>query len=186
MVSVRCKVAVQDKLDKLGLHYGTVDLGEIVFKKSITVQRHSKLQEELQQLGVELLDQHQGKVIEQIKAVIHKMVHQADSLPKVKNSEYISGQLKRDYTYLAISEATGVTIEQSIINHKIERVKELLLYDELNLTEIAHKLNYCSVSHLSGQFKKTTGLTPTSFKHSKHKMRHLWGVVIMQIIWTIA
>lgn len=175
MVSVRCKMAVQDKLDNLGLHYGTVDLGEIVFKKSITPQQHDKLKEELQQLGVELLDRNQGKVIAQIKEVILKMVHQADNLPKIKNSEYISQQLKRDYTYLAtlFSEATGVTIEQSIINHRVERVKELLLYDELNLTEIAHKLNYCSVSHLSGQFKKTTGLTPTFFKQLKHKMRHL-------------
>ncbi|MEJ7665222.1 MAG: AraC family transcriptional regulator [Hymenobacter sp.] len=159
-------MAVQDKLDKLGLHYGTVDLGEIVFKKSITPQQHDKLKEELQQLGVELLDRNQGKVIAQIKEAILKMVHQADNLPKMKNSEYISQQLKRDYTYLAtlFSEATGVTIEQSIINHRVERVKELLLYDELNLTEIAHKLNYCSVSHLSGQFKKTTGLTAHFFQ----------------------
>jgi AraC-like DNA-binding protein len=175
MVSVRCKTEVQDKLDKLGLHYGMVDLGEITFKESITAQQHDQLKDELQQLGVELLDQHQGKLIEQIKGVILKMVHHADSLPKIKNSEYLSQQLKRDYTYLAtlFSEATGVTIEQSIINHKIERVKELLLYDELNLTEIAHKLNYCSVAHLSGQFKKTTGLTPSFFKQMKHKMRHL-------------
>jgi AraC-like DNA-binding protein len=175
MVSVRCKTAVQDKLDKLGLHYGTVDLGEVVFKQSITSQQQDQLKDELQQLGVELLDQHQGKIIEQIKAAIMKMVHDADSLPKIKNSEYISQQLNRDYTYLAtlFSEATGVTIEQSIINHKIERVKELLLYDELTLTEIAHKLSYCSVAHLSGQFKKTTGLTPTFFKQLKHKMRHL-------------
>ncbi len=175
MVSVRCKAAVQDKLDKLGLHYGTVDLGEVVFKESITPQQQEQLKQELTQLGVELLDHHQGKIIEQVKAVIMKMVLQADSLPNMKNSEYISQQLKRDYTYLAnlFSEATGVTIEQSIITHKIERVKELLLYDELNLTEIAHKLNYCSVAHLSGQFKKTTGLTPSFFKQMKHKRRHL-------------
>lgn len=175
MVSVRCKMAVQDKLDQLGLHYGTVDLGEIVFRKSTTPQQHDKLKDELQQLGVELLDQKQGKLIEQIKDVILKMVHHADSLAKTKNYEYISQQLNRDYTYLAtlFSEATGVTIEQSIINHRVERVKELLLYDELNLTEIAHKLNYCSVAHLSGQFKKTTGLAPTFFKQMKHKRRHL-------------
>jgi AraC-like DNA-binding protein len=175
MVSVRCKMAVQDKLDKLGLYHGTVDLGELVFKKGITPQQQNQLKDELQQLGVELLDQSQGKVIEQIKAVIQKLVHHADSLPKIKNSEYISQQLNRDYKYLStlFSEATGVTIEQSIINHRVERVKELLLYDELNLTEIAHKLNYCSVAHLSGQFKKTTGLTPTFFKQLKHKMRHL-------------
>ncbi|WP_232341631.1 helix-turn-helix domain-containing protein [Hymenobacter ginkgonis] len=168
-------MAVQDKLDKLGLYHGTVDLGELVFKKGITPQQQDQLKEELQQLGVELLDQDQGKVIEQIKAVIQQLVHHADNLLKIKNSEYISQQLGRDYRYLStlFSEATGVTIEQSIINHRVERVKELLLYDELNLTEIAHKLNYCSVAHLSGQFKKTTGLTPTFFKQLKHKMRHL-------------
>ncbi|MGI4734101.1 MAG: helix-turn-helix domain-containing protein [Janthinobacterium lividum] len=168
-------MAVQDKLDKLGLYHGTVDLGELVFKKSITAPQLDQLKEELQQLGVELLDQSQGKLIEQIKAVILKMVLHADNLPKIKNSEYISQQLNYDYRYLStlFSEATGVTIEQSIINHRVERVKELLLYDELTLTEIAHKLDYCSVAHLSGQFKKTTGLTPTFFKQLKHKMRHL-------------
>jgi AraC-like DNA-binding protein len=175
MVSVRCKVAVQDKLDKLGLHYGKVNLGELVFKGSITPQQHEQLEDELQELGVELLGQNQGKVVEQIQKAIFKIVHQTDNLSKMKNSEYISQQLKRDYTHLAtlFSEATGVTIEQSIINHRVERVKELLLYDELNLTEIAHKLNYCSVSHLSVQFKKTTGLTPSFFKQLKHKTRHL-------------
>ena len=175
MVSVRCRLDVQDKLDKLGLHYGRVDLGEVEFKESITPQQHTQLQQELQHLGVELLDQHKGKVIEQIKTAIEKLVHQADTLPKIKNSEYISQQVKRDYTYLAnlFSEATGATIEHSIIAHKIERVKELLLYDELTLTEIAHKLNYSSVSHLSGQFKKETGLTPSYFKQLKHKKRYL-------------
>lgn len=175
MVSVRCRVAVQDKLDKLGLHSGQVNLGEVEFKGNITPQQHTQLQLELQHLGVELLDRQNGKLIEQIKAAIEKLVHQADTLPKVKNSEYISRQVKRDYTYLAslFSEATGVTIEHSIITHKIERVKELLLYDEMTLTEIAHKLNYSSVSHLSGQFKKETGLTPSYFKQLKHKKRHL-------------
>jgi AraC-like DNA-binding protein len=175
MVSVRCKTAVQAKLDELGLHYGMVDLGEVEFKQSITPQQHAQLQKELLHLGVELLDDHKGKLIEEIKTLIVRMVHHADILPKVKNSDYISQQLKHDYTYLAnmFSEATGVTIEQSIIMHRIERVKELLLYDELTLTQIADKLNYSSVSHLSGQFKKVTGLTPTFYKGLKHKMRHL-------------
>ena len=175
MVSVRCKTTVQAKLDELGLHYGLVDLGEMEFKQSITPQQHEQLQKELTHLGVEVLDQHKGKLIEKIKATIIRLVHHADTLPKVKNSDYISQQLSRDYTYLAnlFSEATGVTIEQSIIIHRIERVKELLLYDELTLSEIADKLAYCSVSHLSGQFKKVTGLTPTLYKGLKHKMRHL-------------
>jgi AraC-like DNA-binding protein len=175
MVSVRCRMAVQEKLDKLGLLHGQVDLGEVEFKENITPQQHAQLQQELQCLGVELLDQQNSKLIEQIKITIMKLVLHADILPKVKNSEYISQQLKRDYTYLAslFSEATGVTIEHSIIAHKIERVKELLLYDEMTLTEIAHKLNYSSVAHLSGQFKKVTGLTPSYFKQLKHKKRHL-------------
>lgn len=175
MVSVRCRVAVQDKLDKLGLHYGLVNLGEVEFKESITPEQHAQLQQELQHLGMELLGQQNGWLIEQIKAAIEKLVHHADTLPKVKNSEYISQQVKREYTFLAtlFSKATGVTIEHSIITHKIERAKELLLYDEMTLTEIANKLNYSSVSHLSGQFKKTTGLTPSYFKQLKYKRRHL-------------
>ena len=175
MVSVRCRVAVQDKLDKLGLHYGQVNLSEVEFKENITPEQHAQLQQELQHLGMELLGQQDGRLIEQIKAAIEKLVHQADALSRVKNSEYISQQVKREYTCLAtlFSKATGVTIEHSIIMHKIERVKELLLYDEMTLTEIANKLNYSSVSHLSGQFKKTTGLTPSYFKQLKHKKRHL-------------
>ena len=175
MVSVRCRVAVQDKLDKLGLHYGPVNLSEVEFKENITPEQHAQLQQELQHLGMELLGQQNGRLIEQIKAAIEKLVHQADALSRVKNSEYISQQVKREYTCLAtlFSKATGVTIEHSIIMHKIERVKELLLYDEMTLTEIANKLNYSSVSHLSGQFKKTTGLTPSYFKQLKHKKRHL-------------
>ena len=171
MVSVRCKMDVQAKLDKLGLHYGQIDLGEVEFKQSITPQQHDQLQQELLSLGVELLDQTTSQTIGEIQAVIVTMVHHADTLPKIKNSDYISQQLKRDYPPLAtlFSEATGVTIERSIIRHKMERVKELLLYDELTLTEIAHKLNYSSVAHLSGQFKKETGLTPTFFKQLKHK-----------------
>lgn len=175
MVTVRCKMQVQDKLDKLGLHYGQVDLGEVEFKHDISPEQHEQLQQELQQLGVELLDHSKGAVIEQIQASILQLVLHADTLPKIKNSEYLSQQLKLDYPSLAtlFSEATGVTIERSIIRHKIERVKELLLYDELNLTEIARKLNYSSVAHLSGQFKKETGLTPTFFKQLKNKRRHL-------------
>ncbi|MBG8555885.1 helix-turn-helix domain-containing protein [Hymenobacter guriensis] len=171
MVSVRCKTQVQDKLDKLGLHYGQVDLGEVEFKQEISLEQHKQLQQELQELGVELLDHSKGSVIEQIQACIVQLVRHADTLPKIKNSEYISQQLKGDYPYLStlFSEATGVTIERSIIRHKIERVKELLLYDELNLTEIAAKLNYSSIAHLSGQFKKETGLTPTFFKGLKSK-----------------
>ena len=133
------------------------------------------MQRELKELGVELLDQGKGELIEQVQAIIVQLVHHADALPKMKNSDYISQQLNRDYTQLSalFSEATGVTIERSIIRHKMERVKELLLYNELNLSEIAAKLNYSSVAHLSGQFKKETGLTPTFFKQLKHKKKTL-------------
>ena len=173
MVSVRCKVAVQAKLDKLGLHYGQVNLGEVEFKQDITPEQRDQLQRELQNLGIELLDQVNGQLIEQVQALIIQTVHHADTLPKMKNSDYISQQLKREYTPVAalFAEATGVTIERSIIRHKMERVKELLLYNELNLTEIAAKLNYSSVAHLSSQFKKETGLTPTFFKQLRPRKR---------------
>ena len=171
MVSVRCKTAVQNKLDKFGLHDGQVNLGEVEFKQDLTPAQHAQLQREIQHLDVELLDCSKGVLVQQVQALIVQMAHHADTLPKIKNSDYISQQLKRDYPYLAtlFSESTGVTIERSIIRHKIERVKELLLFDELNLTEIAHKMNYSSLAHLSGQFKKETGLTPTRFKQLNHK-----------------
>jgi AraC-like DNA-binding protein len=119
------------------------------------------------------MDDKKAILIERIKSVIVEMVHYMDEMPKTKSSIYISEKLKHDYTYLAnlFSEATGITIEHFIISHKIERVKELLLYDELNLTEISYKLNYSSVSHLSSQFKKVTGLTPSFFKKLKDKRR---------------
>ena len=150
-----------------------MDLGEVEFKQAITPGQLDKLQRELKDLGVELLDQVNGRLIEQVQAIIIQLVHHADTLPKMKNSDYLSRQLKREYTPVAalFSKATGVTIEHCIIRHKMERVKELLLYDELNLTEIAAKLNYSSVAHLSSQFKKETGLTPTLFKQLKHKKR---------------
>ena len=119
------------------------------------------------------MDDKKAVLIEKIKNAVVMMVHHTDELPKMKNSVYISQTLQYDYTYLAnfFSEATGITIEHYIIAHKIERVKELLLYDELNLTQIANKLNYSSVSHLSNQFKKTTGLTPSFYKQFKHRRR---------------
>jgi AraC-like DNA-binding protein len=173
MVSIRCKMMVRAELDKLGLHYGVVDLGEVDVKENITAEQRNQLKIALLKSGLELMDDKKAMLIEKIKNVIVEMVHYADELPKTKNSDYISEKLNHDYTYLAnlFSEATGITIEQYIIAHKIERVKELLLYDELNLTQISHKLNYSSVAHLSHQFKKVTGLTPSYFKKLKHKRR---------------
>jgi AraC-like DNA-binding protein len=173
MVSIRCKMVVKAELDKLGLHYGMVDLGEVEIKEIITDEQRNELKLGLSKSGLELMDDKKAMLIEKIKNVIVEMVHYSDELPKTKKSDYIAQKLDFDYTYLAnlFSEATGTTIEQFIIIHKIERVKELLLYDELNLTEISYRLNYSSVAHLSNQFKKITGLTPSYFKKLKQK-RH--------------
>ena len=173
MVSIRCKMAVKSELDRLGVLYGTVDLGEVDIKENITSEQREDLKNGLLKSGLELMDDKKAMLIEKIKNVIVEMVHYADELPKTKNSDYISEKLNHDYTYLAnlFSEATGTTIEHFIIAHKIEKVKELIIYDELNLTEIAWKLHYSSVAHLSNQFKKITGLTPSFFKSLKQKKR---------------
>jgi AraC-like DNA-binding protein len=174
MVSIRCKMVVKSELDKLGLHYGEVELGEVQTIEDVTSEQRDQLKTALSRSGLELMDDKKAILIEKIKNVIVEMVHYDDELPKVKHSDYISEKLKQDYTYLAnlFSEATGTTIEHFLIAHKIEKVKELLLYDELNLTEISYKLNYSSVAHLSSQFKKITGLTPTFFKLLKQKKRN--------------
>jgi len=168
---MRCKMAVKAELDKLGLHYTKVELGEVEVMEDITEEQRMQLKTELLKSGLELMDDQKSILIEKIKNTIVEMVHFNEELPKINFSDYLSEKLKHDYTYLAnhFSEVTGITIEHYIIVHKIERVKELLLYDELNLTEISYKLNYSSVAHLSNQFKKITGLTPTFFKHLKNK-----------------
>jgi AraC-like DNA-binding protein len=166
-------MVVKSELDKLGLLYGMIDLGEVDIKENITAKQRDDLKYGLLKSGLELMDDKKAMLIEKIKNVIVDMVHYADELPKTKNSDYISEKLNHDYTYLAnlFSEATGTTIEHFIIAHKIEKVKELIIYDELNLTEIAWKLHYSSVAHLSNQFKKITGLTPSFFKSLKQKKR---------------
>lgn len=173
MVSIRCKMLVKAELEKLGLNYGVIELGEVDVKDTITEQQRKQLRSNLLKAGLELMDDKKAILIEKIKNVIIEMVHYEDEIPKVKNSDYLSEKLQYDYTYLAnlFSETTGTTIEHFIIIHKIERVKELMIYDELNLTEISYKLNYSSVAHLSSQFKKITGLTPSFFKSLKHKKR---------------
>ncbi len=173
MVSIRCKMLVKEELKKQGLHYVNVELGEVDVMENITDDQREKIKIALLKSGLELMDDKKAMLIEKIKNVIVEMVHYTDELPKTKNSDYISEKLKFDYTYLAnlFSEATATTIEHFVIIHKIERVKELLLYDELNLTQISYKLNYSSVAHLSNQFKKITGLTPSFFKKLKNKRR---------------
>lgn len=171
MVSIRCKILVKAELNKLGLHYRVVDLGEVEIEENITDEQHDQLKIALLKSGLELMDDKKAMLIEKIKNVVVEMVHYEDEFPKTKNSAYIGKKLNHNYTYLAnlFSEATGTTIEHYIIIHKIERAKELIIYDELNLTEIAWKLNYSSVAHLSSQFKKITGLTPSFFKKLKTK-----------------
>jgi len=171
MVSIRCKMVVKSELEKLGLHYIVVDLGHVDVKENITAEQREQLKAALLKSGLELMDDKKAMLIEKIKNVIVEMVHYSDDVPRVNFSDYLSEKLNYDYTYLAnlFSEVTGITIEHFIIAHKIERVKELLLYDELNLTQISYKLNYSSVAHLSNQFKKVTGLTPSFFKKLKEK-----------------
>ena len=173
MVSIRCKMIVKSALDDLGLHYGVVDLGEVDVKENLSPDQRGRLKGILGRSGLELMDDKKSILIEKIKNVIVEMIHYSEERPKTKFSDFLSEKLNYDYTYLAnlFSEVTGTTIEHYIIAHKIERVKELLLYDELNLTEISYALNYSSVAHLSSQFKKVTGLTPTFFKKLKNKKR---------------
>ncbi len=173
MVSLRCKMMVKEELIKLGLHYVLIDLGVLEILEDVTAEQREQLRVNLLRSGLELLDDKKAILIDKIKSVIIEMIHYADELPDVNYSEYISQKLDYDYTYLAnvFSEVKGITIQQFIITHKIEKVKELLLYDELNLTEISYKLHYSSVAHLSNQFKKVTGLSPTFYKRLKQKRK---------------
>jgi AraC-like DNA-binding protein len=173
MVSNRCKLAVKEELKKLGLHFIVVDLGEVEIMEDLTSDQRNQLQSGLVSSGLELMDDKRAVLIEKINNVITEMIHQSEELPKVNYSDYISEKLNYDYTYLSnlFSEVKGITIQQFIIIHKIERVKELLFYDELNLTEISFKMHYSSVAHLSNQFKKVTGLTPSAYKQLKEKNR---------------
>ncbi|MDO9153821.1 MAG: helix-turn-helix transcriptional regulator [Paludibacter sp.] len=173
MVSLRCKMVVKEELKKLGLHFIVVDLGEIEIMEDLTDSQHDALKAALLDSGLELMDDKRAVLIEKIKNVIVEMVHYTDDLPKINYSDYISEKLHYDYTYLSnlFSEVKGITIQQFIILHKIEQVKELMLYEELNLTEISYRLQYSSVAHLSNQFKKITGLTPSQFKLLKDRRR---------------
>jgi AraC-like DNA-binding protein len=162
---------VKEELQKLGLKYVVIELGVVEVLEDITEEQRAQLKANLLKSGLELLDNKKSILIDKIKNVIIEMIHYSDEVPKVNYSDYISQKLDYDYTYLSniFSEVKGITIQHFIIIHKIERVKELLLYDELNLTEISYKLHYSSVAHLSNQFKKITGLSPTFFKQLKEK-----------------
>jgi AraC-like DNA-binding protein len=174
MVSKRCQLAVKEELKKLGLHFIVVDLGEVEIMENISNDKRELLIKGLNSYGLELMEDKKAILIERIKNIIIQMIHHSEEVIKVNFSEFLSEKLNHNYTYLAnlFSEVQGTTIEHFIISHKIERIKELIIYDELNITEIAWKMNYSSVAHLSTQFKKITGLSPSHFKLLKNKRRN--------------
>jgi YesN/AraC family two-component response regulator len=174
MVSNRCKIAVKDELKKLGLHFIVVDLGEVEIMENLNSEKREMLKRGLLDSGLELMDDKKAILIEKIKNIIVQMIHHSDENIKINFSDYLSEKLDHNYTYLAnlFSEVQGTTIEQYIISNKVERIKELMIYDEHNITEIAWKMGYSSVAHLSSQFKKVTGLSPSHFKKLKDKRRN--------------
>lgn len=173
MVCIRCQMVVKAELEKLGLPYVDVKIGEANTIEEVSKEQLQKLDVALRKSGLELMDDKRSILVEKIKSAIIELVHYTDEQIKVNLSDYLSEQLHYDYTYLAnlFSEVKGITVEKFFLTHKIEKVKELIVYDELNLSEIAYKLHYSSVAHLSNQFKKITGLTPTHFKMLKNKRR---------------
>lgn len=171
MVSLRCKMIVKSELEKMGLHCTTVELGEVEIREKLSAEKHSQLKIVLLRFGLELMEDKKSILIEKVKNIIVEMIHYSDEPPINNFSDFLSEKLQYDYNYIStlFSEVKGTTIEHFIIAHKIERAKELLIYNELTLTEIAFKLHYSSVAHLSNQFKKVTGLTPSFFKNMKHQ-----------------
>jgi YesN/AraC family two-component response regulator len=164
-------MVVKAELEKLGLHYIVVELGEAEIMETISEEQHDQFKEALLKSGLELLDNKKSVLIQKIKNVIVELIHYSEEPLVINFSDHLSQKLNHNYTYLAnlFSEVQGTTIEKFIIAHKIERVKELLVYNELNLTEIAYLMHYSSVGHLSAQFKKVTGLTPSHFKQLREK-----------------
>jgi AraC-like DNA-binding protein len=179
IVSDRCKALVQTELTNLGLQseYVVIDLGKVELHKDITDIQVEELKEKLNIAGLELPDDSKNKLIDKIKTLITDMIHASEEQPKVNYSVYISEKLGYNYNYLAniFSEVKGITIQQFIIIHKIEKAKELMFYDKLTLSEIAQRLHYSSVAHLSSQFKKVTGLSPTFYRHLKDKRESVLG-----------
>ena len=171
MVCIRCKMVVKSELEKLGVQKVRIELGEAEIFEDISTEQLDQLNINLKKVELELMDDKKSILVEKIKMIIIELVHYTDEQIKVNLSDYLSEKLNYNYTYLAnlFSEVKGTTIEKFYLYHKIERVKELLVYNELNLSEIAYKLNYSSVAHLSNQFKKITGLTPSHFKNLKQK-----------------
>jgi AraC-like DNA-binding protein len=175
MVNMHCKMAVKEELKKLGLHFIFVNMSVVDIMENITIDQREQIRMALSKSGLELIDDKKAVLIEKIKNLILEMIRQTDGLSKTNFSDYLSEQLDYDYSCLAslFSEGYGTSIEEFIIFHKIERVKELIIYNELSLSEIAWKMDFNSVSHLSSQFKKITGLAPSHFKKLNEKRRVL-------------
>ena len=174
MVCIRCQMVVKAELEELGLHYIYVKIGEADIIENLSADRLNLLDKRLKKSGLLLMDDKKSILVEKIKSAIIELVHYTEDPLKINLSDFLSEKLNYNYTYLAnlFSEVKGLTIENFFITHKIERAKELIVYDELNLSEIAYKLHYSSVAHLSNQFKKITGLTPSHFKKLKNKRRN--------------
>lgn len=179
MVSVRCKLLVKEELENLGLRFVNVELGNVEISENISPAQLQRFEIALLKLGLELINDKKSMLIEKIKNVIVELVHHSHEPLKTNFSEYLNKKLEYNYVFVArlFSEVEGITIERFLITHKIEHAKELIVYDELNLTEIAWKLHYSSVAHLSYQFKKITGLSPSHFKKLKHKRRQLLEMI---------
>ncbi|AZJ35233.1 AraC family transcriptional regulator [Tenacibaculum singaporense] len=173
MVCNRCILVIQNELDKLGIRVKNIKLGEVILEKELTSDEKESLDKILLDLGFEIIDDKKSRIIEKIKNLIINLVHHQDSETKINLSELLSNELHHDYNYLSnlFSEVEGTTIEKYFIAQKIEKVKELLVYDELSLSEIAFRLHYSSVAYLSNQFKKVTGLTPSHFKKIRKDRR---------------
>ncbi len=172
MVSLRCKMLVKAELEKLGINYKYVDLG-VADVDDISQEKWNELNKVLKRSGIELIEDKKSILIEQMKNVIIELVHYSAEPLSINLSNYLSEKLQNNYNYLSglFMESHGITIEQFYIIHKVERIKELLIYDELSITEIAFQMHYSSVAHLSNQFKKITGITPSAFKKIGEKRR---------------
>ncbi|HLP55920.1 MAG TPA: helix-turn-helix domain-containing protein [Fluviicola sp.] len=171
MVSARCKMAVKEALQSMGVHFVFVELGVVETMDDLTAEERRQLKETLLQSGLELMDDKKSELVQKVKNLILDMIYQSEEDRKMSFTAYLSKHTGHDYPYLAslFLEAQGTTIQQFIILHKVERIKELIMYSEMSITEITWKMNYSSVAHLSNQFKKVTGLTPTHFKQLKEK-----------------
>ena len=173
MVCNRCILVVQNELDKLGIEATNIKLGEITLKKDLTTKEREELENVLDPLGFQVIDDKKSRMIEKIKNVIIDLVHHQDNDAKTNLSDVLSDALHHDYNYLSnlFSDIEGTTIEKYFIAQKVEKIKELLVYDELSLSEIADRMNFSSVAYLSNQFKKVTGLTPSHFKQIREDKR---------------